>query len=157
MSRRRLPVVLLGLTAALGVSACSDDDRDAVSDALNTIVDEAEEAGRTAISEVGDAAQDVTNDAAEAAVRNLATQQGEEQFADAGHPLDGDGLTCEASVDTDASNVSVSCTGTTEDGGIAELTGATDELPGVSITELGGSFTGTVDGAEVFDVDALGG
>ena len=122
----------VGLAAAglLSLAACSDDDQNDAQDALSTLVDEAEDAGRTAISEVGDAAGEATNDAVELAVRTLATQQGEEQFANAGHALDDGGLTCTATVSDNAANVTVSCAGTTEDGGIAELIGETSELPG---------------------------
>lgn len=170
MHRTRTSLAALGAIGALtfGAAACSDDDQDAAQDAIDTLVDEAEEAGRTAISAaedagrtgvsaVEDAAQDVTNDAAELAVRNIATQQGEEQFANAGHDLDDGGLTCEATVAEDAANVAVTCTGTTAEGGMAELTGETSELPGASVTELEGTFTGTVDGAEVFATESLGG
>ena len=148
----------VGLAAGLlAVAACSEDDQNDARDALSTIVDEAEDAGRTAISALGDAAGDATDDAAELVVRNLATQQGEEQFANAGHALDDGGLTCEATVTADAAHVTVSCTGTTEDGGIAQLTGETAELPGGSVTSLEGAFIGTVDGAEVFSSQNLGG
>ena len=37
------------------------------------------------------------------------------------------------------------------------MTGTTDELPGASVTELEGAFTGTVDGTEAFSTDTLGG
>ena len=53
--------------------------------------------------------------------------------------------------------VDVNCTGTTEDGGAAVLTGTTSEIPGASITELDGTFTATVDGEPVFETDTLGG
>ena len=43
------------------------------------------------------------------------------------------------------------------DGAVAEMTGTTSELPGASITELDGDFVGTVDGAEVFRTERLGG
>jgi hypothetical protein len=65
-------------------------------------------------------------------------------------------LTCEATAADGLDSVDVNCTGTTEDGGEAALTGTTDELPGESITEVEGTFTGTVDGAEVFTTDTLG-
>lgn len=112
---------------------------------------------RSAITEVSAAADDAVDAGAEALARNIAAEQGEEEFADAGHPLDDDGLTCEATVGDDVEAVDISCTGTTEDGAAAELTGTTSELPGASAVELEGSFTGTVDGAEVFTADALGG
>ena len=92
------------------------------------------------------------------AVRNFARVQAEEQFNAAGHEIDDDGLTCTAAIgEGGRDSVDVTCTGTTVDGGEAELTGTTSELPGASITELKGSFTATVDGEEVFETDQLGG
>ncbi len=148
--RRKLLAV--AAAAVLGVSACGNDD-DGTAD---SIIDDVESAARTAVSEVGDAAEEAGADAAEAVVRNLAAQQGAQEFADAGSPLDDDGLTCEATASDGLDSVEVSCTGTTEDGGEAALTGTTDELPGESITEVEGTFTGTVDGSEVFTTDSLG-
>jgi hypothetical protein len=133
MARRVLPVlVAIGLVAA----GCSDDSRDAILDDANEALD----------------------DATEAAVRNFARLQAEEQFNAAGHEIDEDGLTCTAAIgDGGREAVEVECTGTTVDGGEAVLTGTTSELPGASITELKGSFTATVDGDEVFETDQLGG
>ncbi len=116
-----------------------------------------EEAARTAVSEVGEAVDEAATDAAELVVRNLAAEQGEQQFEDAGFPLDGEGLACEATVGDGLDSVEVACTGTTEDGGSAQMTGTTNELPGASVTELEGDFTGTVDGTEAFTTDTLGG
>ncbi len=53
--------------------------------------------------------------------------------------------------------IDISCTGTTQDGGAAELTGHTNEIPGASVVTLDGEFTGTVDGEEVFTTQRLGG
>lgn len=156
MSRSRSILLGAAAVAALFITACSDDDQEDLGNAVDTIVDEAEEAGRTAISAAGDAAGAATSDAAELAVRNVATQQGEESFAEAGHALDDAGLTCEATVTDGAAQVDVSCTGTTEDGGAAALTGQTTEMPGASVTELEGQFAGTVDGTEVFSGTGLG-
>ncbi len=153
MRHHRSAFTSVVLVAAFALGACSSDDQANVEEA----VEDAGNALETAATEVGEAAGEAVDDAAEAAVRNLAAEQGEEQFADAGHPLDGDGLSCEATVADDATNVSVSCMGTTEAGTAAALTGTTNELPGASLTELEGSFTGTVDGAEVFQTDSLGG
>jgi predicted small lipoprotein YifL len=110
----------------------------------------------SAVSDVGDAAGEVTDDAAGVAARNIATQQGEEQFKNAGYELDGP-LTCTAEVQQDASSIKIDCTGTAKVGGTAVLTGATDELPGASVVMLEGLFVGTVDGAEVFSTKKLGG
>jgi hypothetical protein len=71
---------------------------------------------------------------------------------------DDDGLSCEATVaDGGLNAVEVSCTGSTEEGQDATMTGRTDEMPGASVTELEGQFTGTAGGDEVFAVQQLGG
>jgi hypothetical protein len=133
MTRRVLP---LAVAAGLLAVGCSDDSR----------------------SEIIDDANEVLDDATEAAVRNFARLQAEEQFNAVGHEIDEDGLTCTAALgEGGRDSVDVKCTGTTVDGGDAALTGTTSELPGASITELKGSFTATVDGAEVFETDQLGG
>jgi len=157
MLRSRSFLVGAAAAAALLVSACSEEDRDDLGDTADSVLDDVEDAARTAASEIEEAAGEVTDDVAETAARNIATQQGEEQFADAGAPLDEDGLSCEATVGDDATTVDVSCTGMTEDGKQAALTGATNELPGASVTELEGQFSGTVDSEEVFSADRLGG
>ena len=133
------------LTLSLAFVSCSSDSRD-----------ELEEDARTAISDAGDAVDEAVRDAAEAVARNIAAEQGEEQFNDAGHPIDGK-LTCEANADDGADEIEISCTGTTESGGEAALTGTTSELPGASVVTLDGDFTGTVDGEEVFSTTRLGG
>jgi hypothetical protein len=117
------------LAAVVGVAACSDEDRD-----------------------------EVLDDATELAVRNFAALQGSEQFNNAGHEIDDEGLSCTATVTKDGRTaVEVECTGTTTDGGEAVLTGITSELPGASIVELEGEWTATVDGEQVFTTDGLGG
>lgn len=133
------------LVAALALAGCDSDTRDSVSSDV-----------RSAVTEVGDAVDEVSQDAAEAAARNIATQQGEEQFKNAGHELDGP-LTCEATVSDGADQIDINCTGTTKDGGAATLTGTTSELPGASVVSLAGEFTGSVDGNEVFSTQDLGG
>ena len=133
------------VAALLTIAACSEESQDAVQADIES-----------AVTEVGEAVDEATDDAGEALVRNIATQQGEEQFSNAGHPLDGP-LTCEATVQADVAAIDVSCTGTTQAGGAAALTGATSELPGASVVSLEGAFTGTVDGAEVFTTETLGG
>ncbi len=168
----------LGLTAvavvALGLAACSDDDRetvesivDDIEQAARTAVTEAEQAAappspkpskpRTAVTEAEAAVDEAATDAVETAVRNLVAEQGEEEFTDAGSPLNDEGLSCEATASDGLDSVSVQCTGTTEAGEQAELTGETAEFPGESIVEVVGTFTGTVDGSEVFSTDVLGG
>src|SRR5688500_1042232 len=88
--------------AALVIAGCSEDTQDAVEDDLDT-----------AATEVGEAVGEATNDAGEALARNIATQQGEEQFNNAGHELDGP-LTCEATVRDDVAQIDITCTGTTQ-------------------------------------------
>jgi hypothetical protein len=153
MDHRRNLLVAVAAVGALSLVACGNDD-DSTAD---SIIDNAEGAVRTAVSEAGQAVDEASADAAELAVRNLAAEQGEEQFADSGHPLDDQGLTCEATASDGVDSVDVNCTGTTEDGKEAKLTGKTDELPGESMTEVAGTFTGTVGGSEVFSTDKLGG
>ena len=144
-SARRAGIAVVALSV-LGVTACDDDDREDIGNAVDTLVDEA-----------GEAIDEATRDAAELAVRNFATQQGEEQFTNADHPLDDAGLSCDATITDGVEGVDVTCTGMTQDGGAAELTGTTSEIPGASITELEGTFTGTVDGEVVFETESLGG
>ncbi len=129
----------------LTVAACSEESQDAVQADIES-----------AVTEVGEAVDAASADAGEALARNIATQQGEEQFANAGHALAGP-LTCEATIQDDVASIAISCTGTTEAGGAAALTGTTSEVPGASVVTLDGSFTGTVDGAEVFTTERLGG
>jgi len=133
------------VAAMLTIASCSEDTQDAVESDL-----------QTAATEVGDALGEAANDAAEVLARNIATQQGEEQFTNAGHALAGP-LTCEATVQDGVAELDISCTGTTQAGGAAALTGTTNEIPGASVVALAGDFTGTVDGEEVFTTERLGG
>ena len=135
---RLLAVPVLALSF---LGACSDDDDDGA--------DEAAE-------DVGEAAGEATNDAVETTARNIASAQGEDEFSANGVDVEGD-LTCEATANDDADAVEISCTGTSTDGKDLALDGQTDEIPGASVTELEGLFTGTADGDEVFSVDTLGG
>ena len=133
------------VAAILIIAGCSEDTQDSVESDLES-----------AVTEVGDAVGEAADDAGEALARNIATQQGEEQFNNAGHELDGP-LTCEATVQDGVDQIDISCTGTTQDGGAAALTGTTSEIPGASVVTLDGEFTGTVDGEEVFTTERLGG
>jgi len=101
-----------------------------------------------AAAEAGDAA-------AELAARNIAAQQGADEFKKAGAELNGE-LTCTAKVQSGVSKVEVNCTGTTKTGGTAVLSGTTNEIPGASVTSLDGQFVGTVDGKQVFSTQSLG-
>jgi len=141
---KRLSIAILA-TGLLAGAGCSSDTRDSIKTDV-----------QSAASDVENAADDALNNAAEVVVRNLATQQGEEQFQNAGQTLEGP-LTCEAKVEDGVSKVDVNCTGTTKDGQAAALTGTTDELPGASVVSIKGQFVGTVGGTQVFSVDHLGG
>ena len=152
---RRTITALAALSLAF--TACSDEDRDELEDTADSIAEDVEEAARTIATEVEEAVDEAATDAAELVARNLAAEQGEQQFEEAGFPLDDSGLACEATVADEVDAVEITCTGTTQDGAAAEMTGATDELPGASVTELEGQFTGTVDGTEAFTTDTLGG
>jgi hypothetical protein len=155
---KRLLTLLLAALLALTAAGCSDDDGDDqdAGDTAESVVDEAEEGAEDAASTASSAAEETATDAAEAAVRTIAKEQGEEEFAANDVELDSD-LSCEATAqDEDVSTIDVECTGTTADGGEAVLSGTTSEAPGASATELEGDFTGTVDGDEVFSTDTLG-
>jgi hypothetical protein len=135
---------------------CSDSTRQDVEDEVRSVASDVEEEARTAVSEVADLADETARNAVELAARNFASAQGAEAFDAAGYPIDGD-LSCTAEVEDGLTEITISCTGTTDDGGEAELSGSTSELPGASITELEGTFTGTVEGDEVFSTENLGG
>jgi len=133
------------LALALLSTGCSSKTRESIATDL-----------QTAATNVANAADKATDDVAEALARNIATQQGEEQFKNAGHELDGP-LTCNAAVEDGIAKIDVNCTGTTKSGQAAVLTGTTNEVPGASVVSLDGDFTGTVDGTEVFTTQRLGG
>jgi hypothetical protein len=168
-ARRALRSAVVVPLAIAVLASCDDDDIDTTesdvraeitevsSDIQDEITEasEALESGSQALDEAADAVEEGADEAAEALARNLAAQFGTEQFDDAGHPIDG-GLDCTATVSDGVDTIDIECTGTTEDGGAAELTGTTEEIPGLSFTELNGTFTGTVDGTEVFTADQLG-
>lgn len=100
--------------------------------------------------------QNGTDAVAESVARNVATQQGEEQFKNAGHELAGP-LVCTAKVEQNAAKIRIECTGSTKSGAVASLSGTTNELPGASVVALNGQFVGTVNGAQVFESRRLGG
>ena len=153
---RRIAAASLAAFAVVGVAACSDSDREQLGETIDSVVDDVQDAADSLVSTVQQGAADAVNDTAEAAVRNLAAQFGKDAFDSADQPIEGD-LTCEATVTQDAAHVDVTCTGTTAQGGAAELTGQTSELPGANVNALTGEFAGTGDGAEVFAGDTLGG
>ena len=127
------------------MTACGDDAED---DARSTV--------SSVASSVSGAVDDATKNAAETLARDVAVKQGAEEFKKAGHELNGN-LTCESSAEDSATEVAINCTGTTKNGKAVKLSGTTNELPGASVTKLEGSFTGTVDGQQVFTTQNLGG
>jgi hypothetical protein len=133
------------LAAAFTIAGCNSDDRASIATDL-----------RTAATDIANAAGDAANNAAEVLARNIATQQGEEQFKNAGQELDGP-LTCDAKVQDGVAKIDINCTGKTKAGGAAVLTGSTNEIPGASVVSLDGTFTATVDGTNVFTTQRLGG
>lgn len=150
---------LLGATAmVVALGACGGDDDvtdDDVDDAVEGAVEDIEEGVEDVTGAIGDAIEEVGEDTVELAARNLASTHAADEFADAGYPIDG-GLSCTADATDDLTAVDLECTGATEDGGVASMTGTTTELPGESLTELEGDFVGFVDTEEVFRTDALG-
>ena len=157
--KNRLTTAIL-ITAALGAAGCSSSSKAAIKTDVRSAVTDVSTAISSAATNLGSdistAASGVENNAAEALARNIAAQQGEKQFKDAGKELDGS-LTCTAKVQDGAAKIAVDCTGTTKTGGKAELKGTTSEMPGTSGTSLKGDFTGTVDGTSVFTTQDLGG
>ena len=143
MSTRRI-LAALSITA-IAIGGCSSDTRRSIATDL-----------QTAATAVGSAAADAANNASEVLARNIATQQGEEQFRNAGHTLSGP-LTCSAKIAEGIAYVAINCTGTTQDGGAALLAGTTDVIPGASVVALDGKFIGTVGGKVVFTTAHLGG
>lgn len=131
--------------AVIAVGGCSSDSRRSIGTDL-----------QTAATAVGSAVADAADNASEVLARNIATQQGEEQFKNAGQTLSGP-LTCNAKIADGIANVAINCTGTTQAGGAALLVSNTDEIPGVSVVALDGTFIGTVDGKVVFTTAHLGG
>lgn len=157
---RRWRALLATMAVAASVSACGGDDAtdDAIDDAEGAIDDAADEvmdAAEDVTGAVADAIDEVGEDAVEVAARNLASRNAAEEFDDAGYPIDG-ALSCTADATDDLTAVELDCSGVTEDGGVASMTGTTTELPGASVTELEGNFVGFVDNEEVFTTDALG-
>lgn len=133
------------VAAALAITGCTSDSRSSLATDL-----------QSAATDIANVAGDAANAAAEVLARNIATQQGEEQFKNAGQELAGP-LTCEAKVQDGVAKIDINCTGTTKGGGAVVLAGTTNEVPGASIVSLDGDFTGSVDGATVFTTQRLGG
>lgn len=154
---RHAAAVLGALT--LVATSCGGDDVDDVADDAGDALDDAGDAAGDAFDDatgaVADAIDEVGEDTVEVAARNLASTHAIDEFGAAGYPIDGD-LTCTADATDDLTAVDISCSGATEDGGVASMTGTTTELPGASVTEMEGDFVGFVDTEEVFRTDSLG-
>jgi hypothetical protein len=144
MKLRPAHALVLAL-ASLTLFGCSKDTRASIKTDL-----------KAGVSDISAAIDEATNNASEVLARNIATQQGEEQFKNAGQTLAG-ALTCDAKIQSGVAKIAISCTGTTQGGGAAALTGVTSEIPGASVVALSGEFTGTVDGKPVFTTQRLGG
>lgn len=136
---------LIVTASLLAFTGCSSNTKASVSSDV-----------RNAGTDIANGVGNVADNAAETAARNIATQQGEEQFKNAKQELNGP-LTCTAKVKSGVSKIDVNCTGTTKQGGVAVLSGVTDEVPGASATQLTGQFVAKVDGKEVFTTKRLGG
>jgi hypothetical protein len=91
-------------------------------------------------------------DLTETAARNAAAVAGTNAFEAEGHPLDGQ-LSCEAHVVSGSDRIGVDCTGRTKTGDPVTLSGEASNTEGDG---LSGSFTGSVNGKEVFSQDCLG-
>jgi hypothetical protein len=162
-TRSRLLAVPFAAALLFGSAACSDDDQDAIDETIDDVradadetMDDLQEGAEDIRSDVSDAIDEGTQDAVELAARNLAARQGADEFDSNGIDVDGD-LDCEATAAGDNTNLEVMCTGTSTEGQDLAIEGTTTEMPGASLTELEGTFTGTADGEEVFSVDTLGG
>lgn len=156
-SVRRAGAVLGATALVFALGACDDDD-DVIDDAgddIDELGDDIEQGLEDAGGAVVDVIDEIGEDSAELAARNLASTHGADEFSDAGYPLDGD-LTCEADATDDLTAIEIDCAGATEDGDVVSMTGTTTELPGASLTELEGDFVGFVDTEEVFRSVAIG-
>lgn len=159
----KLLAVPFSLALVFGVASCSDDTKDNAKDTIDSASEDIEETASDVSESAGDmvddaeeAIDDSSEQGAEMAARNLASAQGEDEFASNGVDIEGD-LTCEATSTGDNTALEIACTGTGTEGQELALEGTTSEMPGASITELEGTFTGTADGETVFEVDTLGG
>jgi hypothetical protein len=144
-TRAVLLATVLLLPMAASCSETVEDARSAASsvqdradEAIQEAKDKADEEIQKAKDELAQGTEDLRVDAIVAAVGAAAPAA----FSAEGYDIDGD-LTCTAespALDT----FSVSCTGTTTDGGAVEVAGERPE-------DGSGSITGSVDGTEVFD------
>jgi hypothetical protein len=99
--------------------------------------------------------QDIVDDAAEVAARNVAAEGGREEFENAGIRVLGD-LDCVANSEGGAQNLTVRCTGSATNDRHLLLEGTVSTDPGDIDSVVRGSFVGTVDGKEVFSETCFG-
>ncbi|HVF07450.1 MAG TPA: hypothetical protein VNC60_02640 [Actinomycetota bacterium] len=100
--------------------------------------------------------QEIVDDTIEVAVRNAAAAAGTAAFEQQGLEVS-DVLECTSNSTGGADRVSVSCSGTSDDGRELALDGeVAAREQDISVDAIRGSFVGTVDGEEVFSEDCLG-
>jgi len=100
--------------------------------------------------------EEIVDDTAEIAARNAASAAGTAAFEQQGLEVS-DVLECTANSTGGAKELSVTCTGASDDGKELALEGtvSADEQD-INVDAIRGSFVGTVDGEEVFSEDCLG-
>ena len=100
--------------------------------------------------------QEIVDDTAEIAARNAAAAAGTAAFEREGLEVS-DVLECTANSSGGAEKLSVSCTGTSDDGKRLALEGTVSAREeDINVDAIRGSFVGTVNGEEVFAEDCLG-
>lgn len=100
--------------------------------------------------------EEIVDDTAEIAARNAASAAGTAAFEQQGLEVS-DVLECTANSTGGAKELSVTCTGASDDGKELALEGTVSaEEQDVNVDAIRGSFVGTVDGEEVFSEDCLG-
>lgn len=100
--------------------------------------------------------QEIVDDTAEIAARNAAAAAGTAAFEREGLEVS-DVLECTANSSGGAESLSVSCTGTSDDGKRLALEGTVSAREeDIKVDAIRGSFVGAVDGEEVFAEDCLG-
>jgi hypothetical protein len=111
-------------------------------------------AGLAACSEAQQ--QEIVDDTVEVAARNAAAAAGTAAFEQEGLEVS-DVLECTSNSTGGAERVSVTCSGTSDEGRELVLDGeVAAREQDISVDALRGSFVGTVDGEEVFSEDCLG-
>jgi hypothetical protein len=136
-----LAVLVLG-TAALG--ACSKADSDKANQTVSSVGDQLSNDIEQAKNGIQNASQEVR----EAAVRNGTAEAAPPEFRRQGYVVNSP-MQCSAS-SPQLGEFTVNCTGTTNDGRAAAVTGT--DPPG----DAAATFTGTIDGNQVFMQDCLG-